>query len=147
MKILFIISLFILNVTSQTNAQTHIVSTNSIVYPQLKSFLLRNLKDTIGVKIALIKEVNLLDSTNYNFGIFTFWTLSSESTPYLYLRNKGENKIVIISKYHIDSIMKYLASFFDENEKYFTYRQRLSCTKRIVDFLELKYDLGNWKPK
>lgn len=122
----------------QIKAQSHIVSDTSTIYPALKSFLLRGIRDTTGFKIGLISEANLIDSANEDFGVFSFRELSSESTPFLYLRNYGEPNISILTKYHIDFIMENLSSYFNKNKQYFTYRQRLACTKRVIEILEKK---------
>jgi hypothetical protein len=140
MKKIFISIILFLIFCAKSNAQYHMISDTSVVYPQIKIFLLKGLKDTIGIKIALLKQINLLDSADYDFGIFEFRKLSSEPGPYLYLRNYGETKITVIPKYHIDTVMKYLSSYFTNNKKYITYKQRLACTKKVVEILEAKLD-------
>ena len=127
-------------IIAKSKGQTLIINDTSVVHSQIKAFLIKDFKDTVGIKIALIRQENLLDSTNNNFGVFTFRELSSESTPYLYLRNYGETKITVILKYHVDTVMRYLSVFFDINQKYITYSQRIACMKKVLEILEAKLD-------
>lgn len=118
----------------------YILSDTAVVYPQLKAFLLTGLKDTVGSKVALITQVNLLDSTDMNFGVFRFMEMSSIANYKIYLRNYGDDKITIIPKYNIEIVMAYLSVFFDANRKYITLRQRIACTRRVLEVLEARLD-------
>ena len=137
-QLIFSILFFIL--VNQSNGQANIVSDTSVVYPQLKSYLNKGLKDTIGMKMGLIMQINLLDSTNNKFGVFRFIKMSSEGNYLLYLRNYGENKITIVPKYDVDIVMSYLSSYFFKNKKHINYKERLECTKRVLDVLLQRLD-------
>lgn len=138
MKQLYIASVCMMIGISSLSAQSDIVSDTSVIYPSLKSFVLRGGLDTAGRTIALITQLNLIDSAGKDYGVFVFRTLSSESTPYIYTRNFGDAAITIFTKYHIDSVLQNLSAYFEFNKVHFTYRQRLQCTRLVLAVLEEK---------
>jgi hypothetical protein len=64
---------------AKSQGQSNIINDTSVVHPQIRAFLIKDLTDTIGIKIGLFRQKNLLDAANNSFGIFTFRELSSES--------------------------------------------------------------------
>lgn len=121
------------------SSQPLIINDTSVIFKQIKDYSWRDLKeDTVGRKFPLITQINLLDSQNLNFGVFRFLLMSSEANYKLYLRNYGEDSIIIIPHYNIDTVMNYLSSFFRDNKKYISTQQRITCTKRVLDVLEAR---------
>jgi len=117
-------------------AQFVIVSDTSVVYSQLKKSYLEEIKNTADYRMPLIYHENILDSSQLNFGIFVFRSLSSNALQQLYLRNYGSDSIEVIQQYNMEKVFSKIFSYFKLNNSNISYSQKLECAFKIVQLLQ-----------
>ena len=118
-----------------SHGQIKDVDKNSAVYPQLKRFIQHGDKS---VRIGILRQENLLDTNQTDYGVFRFIEVSSEGRYELYLRDFKKNKITILPCHTLVCVLPEIIKYLKRNTSYTTAEQEYSCILKVVEYLRTR---------